>query len=787
MNKPETIQHEELNFRISSHLKSVIGRDLITDDNVAIFELVKNSFDARAEKVSLYFDDENIYIIDNGKGMDRDDIVNKWLFVAYSAKQEGTEDQIDGNPSDYRENLEASRRYAGSKGVGRFSCDRLGVELTIQSKKATSVKVSNLSVNWDDFEQSIRDEFANITVQYNETNDFDLPDWVKAPGPFGTIIHISSLREEWIRPKLQHLKQSLAKLINPFGQEENAFKIELNAPNELDADIDYLSKTDEADQIPNKVINGDVENFIFKTLQQKTTWIKSWIDEDQGTLITELIDRDKVIYRISEPLQYEGLKNSHYECNLFYLNRAAKMTFAKRMGVSSVEFGSIFLFKNGFRVYPIGETTDDSFGIDRRKQQGYARYLGTRDLLGRIDVFGDDSKFKESSSRDKGLIETDAYYDLEDCLWEKSLKRLERYVVDVSWTLKLDMDSEDASFLSGDEARSRVIDVLAKLTSSPDITVEYYASDLLEIISNKSSGFEKTIDNISSLAERLGDLSLAERAQKARQQFEEMQRSEAQALEYAEKERVARQEAERKALKAEKQLVTEKEKNLFLSSQQTRDKETLEILHHQVVIYATNALNQIQGELFKLKNSDTLPTREELVDKFGLLLDWNQHIIAASRFATSANFKMRSNKIEEDLPVFIKQYIENICPMYESRLTINVTNNAKKLIKKFTPIEISIIIDNLIDNAKKARANTINFELKSPESNFLEVLVNDDGFGIPKDIENFEEIFNKGVTTTEGSGIGLYNVKQYLESINGSISVQNSDEFGTTFKIRIYE
>lgn len=787
MNQPELAQHEELSFRISSHLKSVIGRDLITDDNVAIFELVKNSFDARASKVSLYFDDENIYVIDNGKGMDRNDIVNKWLFVAYSAKQEGTEDTSNGPSTDYRENLEGNRRYAGSKGVGRFSCDRLGIELSIQSKKATAKKVSYLNVNWNDFEQSIKDEFANIKVQYSEEDNFKLPDWVKPPGPFGTIIHISSLREDWNRSKLQQLKQSLAKLINPFGQTDNSFKIELNAPSELDADIEYLSKTDEDEQIPNKVINGDVENFIFQTLQQKTTWIKSWIDDDQETLKTELIDRNKTIYRISEPLPYEGLKDSSYECNLFYLNRAAKMTFAKRMGVSSVEFGSIFLFKNGFRVYPIGETTDDSFGIDRRKQQGYARYLGTRDLLGRIDVFGDDSKFKESSSRDKGLIETDAYYDLEDCLWEKALKRLERYVVDVSWTLKLDMDSEDASFLSGDEARSRVIDVLAKLTSSPNIEVEYYASDLLEIINNKSSGFEKTIDNISSLAERLGDASLAERAEKAKQQFEELQRSEAQALEYAEKERSARQEAERKAFKVTKQLATEQEKNLFLSSQQTRDKETLEILHHQVVIYATNALNQIQSELFKLKNSQILPSREELVEKFGALLDWNQHIIAASRFATSANFKMRSNKIEEDLATFIEQYIKNICPMYESRLTINVTKDTKKLVKEFTPIEISIIIDNLIDNAKKAKANTINFSLTSPKSNLLEVLVSDDGFGISEDISDLDSIFNKGVTTTEGSGIGLYNVKLYLESINGSISVKKSDEFGTTFNIRIYE
>ena len=107
------------NFRISSELKNVIGRDLITDDFVAIFELVKNSFDAHATDVKIFFDFSNkqeaIYIIDNGKGMSEMDIQKKWLFVAYSAKQDGSED-AGGSVN----------HYAGNKGVGRFSCDRLG-------------------------------------------------------------------------------------------------------------------------------------------------------------------------------------------------------------------------------------------------------------------------------------------------------------------------------------------------------------------------------------------------------------------------------------------------------------------------------------------------------------------------------------------------------------------------------------------------------------------------------------------------------------------------------------
>ena len=49
----------KLKFRISAALKDIIGRDLITDDFMAVFELVKNSYDAGATKVDIIF--KNLY------------------------------------------------------------------------------------------------------------------------------------------------------------------------------------------------------------------------------------------------------------------------------------------------------------------------------------------------------------------------------------------------------------------------------------------------------------------------------------------------------------------------------------------------------------------------------------------------------------------------------------------------------------------------------------------------------------------------------------------------------
>lgn len=43
----------EVSFRTNVLLKSILGKDLITDDNIAVLELDKNSFDAGSGKVDI--------------------------------------------------------------------------------------------------------------------------------------------------------------------------------------------------------------------------------------------------------------------------------------------------------------------------------------------------------------------------------------------------------------------------------------------------------------------------------------------------------------------------------------------------------------------------------------------------------------------------------------------------------------------------------------------------------------------------------------------------------------
>jgi|GEM_PF-4969879 len=169
MNKPVST---ELHFDVSSGLKTVLGSELITDDEVAIFELVKNSFDAEATRVDLFFDNNQIIISDNGMGMSYEDIQKKWLFVAYSAKRSVN------RQDDFRDNIAERRHYAGSKGIGRFSSDRLGEIINLQTKPKSPAKspVHSIIVDWTLFDRNHLDRFEKIGIQYQlQNNGFILP------------------------------------------------------------------------------------------------------------------------------------------------------------------------------------------------------------------------------------------------------------------------------------------------------------------------------------------------------------------------------------------------------------------------------------------------------------------------------------------------------------------------------------------------------------------------------------------------------------------------------------
>ena len=426
-----------LHFKTNVQLKNIIGKDLINNDNIAILELIKNSFDADAKRVDISFvnlkendDAENQYysdrtsriiIRDNGVGMDLTDIRDKWLNIAYSEKKNRAR--------------QYNRMMAGAKGVGRFSCDRLGMYLNLYAKKKDSTCVL-LTIDWKRFEiDDESKEIQSIHLEYSELSNEELLEKGLANFEHGVILEIIKLRSNWVynhgnywdTDKLFELRRYLEKLINPNQAfEKNDFGIFLNA-SEFEAE--------NASRPDNEKFIGKIENTIFKKLDFKTTSIECEIVDDGKCLLTTLKDKGETIYWIKEWFEhYPYIKN--LKITLYYLNTYAKVFFTKQTGVRSVQYGSVFLFLNGFRIPPYGEEGDDWLKLEQRRTQGYARFISARDLVGQIEILDECNDFQIVSSRE-GLVKNDNYDRLtsrKDGIFYKVLRRLEIYVVDgLNW------------------------------------------------------------------------------------------------------------------------------------------------------------------------------------------------------------------------------------------------------------------------------------------------------------------------------------------------------------------
>lgn len=135
---------EILKWRFDISTFRLIGRELITDRITALFELVKNSYDANAKRVNVIFKnitpisimdrngniiaapnpDCRIIIQDNGYGMSFEDIRDKWMVIGTASKR-----KKPYSPEPY------NRRCVGEKGIGRFAVDKLGDKVNIITKK----------------------------------------------------------------------------------------------------------------------------------------------------------------------------------------------------------------------------------------------------------------------------------------------------------------------------------------------------------------------------------------------------------------------------------------------------------------------------------------------------------------------------------------------------------------------------------------------------------------------------------------------------------------------------
>jgi len=206
-------------FRVKPRLLRLLGDQLIRDANLAVFELVKNAYDADATccLVDLEHPDSpsraRIEIADDGCGMDEEILRNVWMVIAtdFRAEQRAAKQRTP----------RFKRFPLGEKGLGRLSVHKLGrfIRLITRVKGGEEFVIE---FDWDRLESTDELQHAAVKLVRRDPETF--------PGSkHGTKVEVTLLRETWARGELRRLHRAVNSLCSPFNGPTD-FEVLLSAP-----------------------------------------------------------------------------------------------------------------------------------------------------------------------------------------------------------------------------------------------------------------------------------------------------------------------------------------------------------------------------------------------------------------------------------------------------------------------------------------------------------------------------------------------------------------------------
>ena len=371
-------------MRPRARLINVIGDELISDEPVAVVELVKNAYDADARKVSVRFEGasetlERIVVIDNGHGMSLQAVLDSWFEPGTATKRKGGKSP-------------GGRPFQGAKGIGRFAAARLARHLFLQSRMADAPDAVYVLLDWGMFdEESYLDE---LTIDY-ETRAASIQP--------GTQLTLEGLRKRWEDSDFEELHARLSRLISPF-EEIRDFEIELDIPARPD-----LSGTVEPPQLllqPRYLLKGtldatgsfsgefQLDGVTTATFTQRKLGGTGVVPENCGPFSVEIRawDRDR-----------EGLEPiaERTDQSITQIRR----TLNAYCGVS--------IYRDGFRVHPYGEKGNDWLNLDLRSRQTPGKRLANNQIVGAIQISRDENANLRDRSTREGLVINPAYHEFQ--------------------------------------------------------------------------------------------------------------------------------------------------------------------------------------------------------------------------------------------------------------------------------------------------------------------------------------------------------------------------------------
>ncbi len=212
-----------------------------------------------------------------------------------------------------------------------------------------------------------------------------------------------------------------------------------------------------------------------------------------------------------------------------------------------------------------------------------------------------------------------------------------------------------------------------------------------------------------------------------------------------------------------------------------------------------NALNGFLGFTELLVKGSKNFNNDEI---FSIATDMNSSAINLQKVMSNllewSLFKRGLIKVKsENIPVsgFLDEMIAQVIDAAHIK-KITITKSAPSGLFVFTDKTIlGICLRNIISNAVKftKRGGEVKISADEYQSDKIRFCVQDNGIGMKQEIvdnlfDNGRQFYRKGTDYEQSAGLGLQLVKECLDKLNGTISVESSEEKGSkfTFILKLY-
>ncbi|MFT3846217.1 MAG: sensor histidine kinase [Lacibacter sp.] len=702
-----------LKWRFDVNTFRLLGRDLITDRITAVYELVKNCYDANStevnvlfESVSILSDKGRIIISDNGVGMSFTDIKDKWMVVGTNSKRAK---QFSDPPF--------NRKFVGEKGIGRFAVDKLGERVEIKTKEKGSIKWLCVKINWDEYDQLSKKSSTTNTQQLSLFTEIENEYFYEEgkESEHGTIITISKVSEAWTNNDIERLNKELSKLVSPFYPINPPFNIWIRS-NEIS---DFENK-----QIKPEPIKFYSHHSEITYNEQNNKQETLFFNQETGT-----IEKNEIPIKNFGPVKIK----------LFYFNENAKRRYNAAYKNDDTRIDGIKIYRDGVITTPFAEYESDTdkrrdiLGIDKRRWRGTFDTIGTREVIGVVDITKEKNPKIIDATNRQDFTANEEYNSLKEFI----LNQLRAF--------------EDLKIYERSSKRSRVENELIDA-----------GRDIRE--------FEKELQQLASEAETIENPAINRLVSTL-----QIRAKEAHVL-------INKSVSEQKKYQKE---VERKEKVLYsLISMQ----EYASMIAHAV--RTSIAKVKHLGEF--IKENYPNPKFDKYYSMYAVSIynEMNTLISVTDFMLSFANIDgtFEEFDVSELITDLLKNQYETLFNTEGVTLEIDIKDN---FIIETNKKAFQDIFQNLVSNSIKALKNVKEKKIKC--TGFLDtdkfvIYFSDNGYGIAEDDKEWIfGLFNTRTAEQGGAGIGLYIVNTILKSLQGSIEVIDNEfkPTGATFKITI--